>query len=189
MKKLVLIFVFGLSCLFVSAQKADTIKRWIDGVQIRSTDDIVESTSGIKRLSKFVSLLNYCGLTDTIKSKDPVTIFAPDNNAIGKLHDAVYDSLSKPANKWQLANLLKCYIVSGRFTSKDILVLIRKNNGQAVLTTLSGSTLTATIDANRNIVLTDMNGDHSIISTFDIQEKNGILDIIISPLFPLKPPG
>jgi len=189
MKRLILIFVLGLSCLFVSAQKTDTVKRWIDGVQIRSTDDVFEIASQIKQLSKFVSLLNYSGLTDTIKSKGLVTLFAPDNNAIAKMHEAIYDSLSKPTTKWQLANLLKCYIVLGRFTSKDISALIRKNNGQAILTTLSGSTLTATIDANRNIVLTDMNGEQSIISMFDIQGKNGILDIITSPLFPLKHPG
>jgi uncharacterized surface protein with fasciclin (FAS1) repeats len=189
MKKLFLFIVFGLSSLFVYAQKTDTVKRWVEGVQIRSADDIIESASKIKPLSKFVSLLNYSGLTDTIKSKGPVTIFAPDNNAILKLHDAIYDSLSKPAGKWQLANLLKCYIVQGRFTSKDILALIRKSNGQAVLTTLSGSMLTATIDANRNIVLTDMNGGQSIISKFDIQTQNGILDMITSPLFPIKPPG
>ena len=185
MKKTALLLLLTFNTCLLFAQKVDTIKRMVDGAMIRSTDSIVESASQIKELSKFVALANYCGLTDTITSKGIVTIFAPSNNAIAKLHDNYYDSFNKPEDKWKLANLLKCYIVPGRFTSKDILTLIRKGNGQAVLTTLSGSTLTATIDTNRNIVLTDMNGGQSVISIFDIQQKNGILDIITSPLFPL----
>ncbi|WP_183572214.1 fasciclin domain-containing protein [Mucilaginibacter sp. X5P1] len=187
MKKSILLLLFIVNTTLLFAQKTDTLKRSIDGTAIRSTDDIIESISKIKRLSKFAEFLNYSGLIDTIKSIGPITIFAPDNNGIVKL-DSFYNALSKPEHKWQLAAVLKCYIVKGRFTSKDVLNLIRKNHGQAILNTLSG-TLTATIDANRNIVLTDMNGGQSIISIFDIQQKNGILDIITATLFPLKPPA
>jgi len=187
MKKSILLLLFILNTALLFAQKTDTLKRSIDGTGIRSTDDIIESLSKIKRLSKFAAFLNYSGLADTIRSKGSVTIFAPDNNAIAKL-DSFYNVLSKPEHKWQLAAVLKCYIIKGRFTSKDILNLICKNHGKVTLVTLT-SELTATIDANRNIVLTDENGGQSIISTFDIQQKNGILDIITATLFPLKPPA
>jgi uncharacterized surface protein with fasciclin (FAS1) repeats len=186
MKKsaLLLLLIINTSLLF--AQKTDTVKRWVDGAMIKSTGDVFESASRINRLSKFTALLSYSGLTDTLRNRTPVTIFAPDNKALTNI--AIYDSLEKATNKSQLSNLLKYYIVPGKITSKDILKFIRKNNGQAVLTTLSGSTLTATIDINRNIVLTDMNGSSSIISKFDIRQQNGILHIITAPLFPLKPP-
>jgi uncharacterized surface protein with fasciclin (FAS1) repeats len=187
MKISAFLFLLILNTSVLFAQKPDTLKRWVDGTMVKSTDNIFITVSQIKSLSKFSALLNYSGLADSLVNKPPVTIFAPDNKALTGI--TIYDSLGKPANRWQLANLLKCYIIPGKITSKDILMLVRKNNGQAILTTLSGSTLTAAIDANRNIVLTDMNGNKSIISKFNIRLQNGILDMITAALYPLKPPG
>jgi len=188
MKKLTLLLLFVLNTSMLFAQKTDTVKKWVDGVMIKSTDNIVESISQIKDLSKFDTLLKYSGLADTIKIKGPVTIFAPDNKALTSSTGIFYDSLCTPAHKWQLANVLKCYIVQGRFTSVDILKLIRKGNGHTELMTLAGP-ITARIDTNRNIVLMDMNHEESVISKFDIRQKDGILDIVTAILFPLKQPG
>jgi len=115
---------------------------------------------------------------------NPVTVFVPDDKAFSTMNAAMLDTLEKPANRQALANLLLYHIINGKITAKDILRQIHANNGQAILTTLSGHKLVATINTARNIVLTDENGGQSIISKFDIRQKNGLMDMITAVLMP-----
>jgi len=83
-----------------------------------------------------------------------------------------------------LLNLIKYHAIAGKVTSKDIERQIKSANGQTTFTTLSGRTLTAKINENRNIVLVDENGGQSIISRLDIQQSNGTLFVVTQVLLP-----
>jgi len=122
--------------------------------------------------------------TTNIFSGTPITVFAPDNKAFSRLPAGTVDTLLLPVHKPDLLNLLKYHAVAGKITSNDIERQIKAGNGRATFTTLSGRTLTAKINENRNIVLTDENGGQSVISRLDVQQSNGILYVITQVLLP-----
>jgi uncharacterized surface protein with fasciclin (FAS1) repeats len=197
MKKWVVFALLVLNGAVLFAQKTvtvnpviDTVKaKWgkikiVDGVAMISSNDVVENITLSKEYSVLVTAIQNAGLTDTFKSKGPITIFAPTNQAFEKLPAGQLDTLLKPNHKLDLSNLLTYHAIAGRISAKDIERKINSNNGQAAFTTIAGSILTAKIDSNRNIVLIDENGGESIISKFDIQQSNGMLHVVNSVLIP-----
>jgi len=156
----------------------------VDGAEMTSSNDIVENIAQSKEYTTLVSVIEDAGLTETFKSKGPITVFAPTNQAFDKLPAGQLDTLLKPNHKLDLSYLLTYHAIAGRLTARDIARKINANNGEAVFTTIAGSRLTAKIDVNRNIVLVDENGNESIISKFDIPQSNGILHIVTSVLVP-----
>jgi uncharacterized surface protein with fasciclin (FAS1) repeats len=182
MKKLFLSTLLLFNCCLLFAQNTAIVTRTVDGTVMSSANDFVVNAAQSKNLTIFFHLVDTAGISQTFKANTPITVFVPDNQAFLKLDKAVLDTLLKPTHKQELVKLLLSHVIIGKITSKDIAKQISLNNGQAILTTLANTKLTATIDANRNIVLTDENGNKSTISKFDILQKNGILDIITSVL-------
>lgn len=168
----------------------DTVKaKWgkikiVDGTKMISSNDIIENMTQSQEYTTLVSVIEDAGLTETFKSKGPITVFAPTNKAFEKLPAGELDTLLKPNHKDDLSYLITYHAIAGRVTAHDIERKINANNGEATFTTLAGTKLTAKIDENRNIVLIDENGGQSIISKFDIQQSNGILHIVTSVLVP-----
>jgi uncharacterized surface protein with fasciclin (FAS1) repeats len=197
MKKL-MAFTWMILCgMGVYAQKAaitnpvnDTVKasigkvKLVNGVKMTSSNDIIENITLSKDYTTLVTVINDAGLTETFKSKGPITVFAPTNQAFDKMPAGQLDSLLKPSQKDYLNYLVTYHAIAGRLTAKDIAHKINSNNGEATFITLAGSKITAKIDENRNIVLIDENGGQSIISSFDIEQRNGLLDVVTAVLVP-----
>ena len=197
MKKLMMLIVLVFNGLLLYAQKTtvvnpviDTVKaKWgkikiVDGTAMVSSNDIIENMTLSKEYTVLINAIDEAGLTETFKSKGPITVFAPTNQAFDKLPAGQLDTLLKPSHKLDLNYLLTYHAIAGRVTARDIAKKINSNNGLATYTTIAGSKLTARIDTNRNIVLVDENGGESIISKFDIQQSNGLLHIVNSVLVP-----
>ena len=197
MKKWIVFLLLVLNGSFLFAQKTtvvnpviDTVKaKWgkikiVDGTAMISSNDIIENMTLSKEYTILVNAINQADLTETFKSKGPITVFAPTNQAFDKLPAGELDTLLKPGHKLDLNYLLTYHAIAGRVTARDIAKKINANNGQATYTTIAGSKLTAKIDTNRNIILVDENGGESIISKFDIQQSNGLLHIVNSVLVP-----
>ena len=197
MKKLMVLIVLVLNGYFLFAQKTtvvnpviDTVKaKWgkikiVDGTAMVSSNDIIENMALSKEYTVLINAIEEAGLTETFKSKGPITIFAPTNQAFDKLPSGQLDTLLKPSHKLDLNYLLTYHAIAGRLSARDIERKINSNNGQATFTTIAGSKLTAKIDTNRNIVLIDENGGESVISKFDIQQSNGLLHIVNAVLVP-----
>jgi uncharacterized surface protein with fasciclin (FAS1) repeats len=189
-KPAIFLILFSLTTVFVFAQKPDSsvnkpgkIKN-VEGVSMSSSNNIIVNISSASNFSVLANAIQAAGLTDTFNSGNPITIFAPDNKAFEKLPSGRLDSLLLPAHKTELTNLLSYHAITGKITSKDIERQIKAGNGQATFTTLSGSILTARINKNRNIILTDDSGAQSVISVLDVQQSNGILFVIMSVLMP-----
>jgi len=182
-------FVFAQTTTVVNPVN-DTVKaKWgkikiVDGTKMLSSNDIIENIAQSQEYSTLVSVIEDAGLTETFKSKGPITVFAPTNLAFEKLAAGELDTLLKPNHKFDLSYLLTSHAIAGRLTARDIARKINANNGEATFTTIAGSKLTAKIDENRNIVLVDDNGGESIISKFDIPQSNGILHIVTAVLVP-----
>jgi uncharacterized surface protein with fasciclin (FAS1) repeats len=197
MKKWILVAALIFSFISLFAQKTmvtnpvnDTVKaKWgkikiVNGAAMISSNDIVENISLSNEYTTLVTVINSAGLTETFKSKGPITLFAPTNRAFDNLPSGQLDTLLKPAHKQDLNYLITTHAIAGRITAHDIAHKINANKGQATFTTIAGSKLTAKIDTNRNIVLVDENGGESIISKFDIQQSNGMLHIVTAVLVP-----
>ncbi|MGN6394097.1 MAG: fasciclin domain-containing protein [Mucilaginibacter sp.] len=156
----------------------------VNGTAMISSNNIIENIELSKEYSLLVTAIEDAGLTETFRSKGPITFFAPTNQAFEKLPAGELDTLLKPNHKLDLNYLITSHAIAGKFSVKDIQHKINANNGQATFRTIAGSTLTAKIDSNRNIVLIDDNGGESIISKFDILQSNGMLHIINAVLVP-----
>ena len=191
MRNLVLLFLlFTFNASVTLAQKTDSIAkqpakaRNIEGSVISSSGNIIQSISSAPNFSILSQAIKAAGLADTLSTLNPITLFAPDNKAFGKLAPGVLDTLMLPTHKADLKNLVLNHIVSGRIISGDINKQIKSGNGQTTFTTLADTILTAKINENRNIVLTDPSGMQSVISNFDIQQSNGMLHVINAVLLP-----
>lgn len=193
MKRLILLFFILLNASLLFAQKRDSTiakpgkARNVDGAMMNPSTDILSNISSAPEFSKFVSSIKATGLADTFSTVQ-ITVFAPINKAFDILPAGKLDTLLLPAHNKELSNLLKYHAVAGRISSKDLNRLIKAGNGQATLTTLQGGNLKASINANRNIVLTDDEGNQSIVSKFDIQDSNGLLHVITNILTPKSAP-
>lgn len=197
MKKwfIVLLIIAGSQRLFAqnttpNAPVIDSVKaKWgkvknVNGTKMISSNNIIENIELSNEYSLLVTAIQDAGLTETFKSKGPITLFAPTNQAFQKLPAGELDTLLKPSHKLELNYLITSHAVVGSLSVHDIQRKINANRGQATFRTIAGTTLTAKIDTNRNIVLIDDNGGECIISKFDIQQSNGMLHIVNAVLVP-----
>ncbi|RKR83911.1 putative surface protein with fasciclin (FAS1) repeats [Mucilaginibacter gracilis] len=158
--------------------------RMVGGAQMTSDKDIVYNIVKSKDHTTLTGTIAVCGLSETLKSRGPLTVFAPTNEAFAKLAPGTLDTLSKPAHNTDLTRLLTYHVINGRLTSKDIAKQIAAGKGEVVFVTLTGSKLRAKINGDRNIVLIDEKGNEATISQFDIEQSNGIIDVVTSVLVP-----
>jgi uncharacterized surface protein with fasciclin (FAS1) repeats len=189
MKRLGLFLLLLSASSFAIAQKEDsaaskTVKtKNVDGTMMTSNANVITNLSASSQFTTLVKLVNAAGIADSLKTVT-ITFFAPTDKAFDKLPAGTIDTLLLPNHKADLMNLLNQHIVAGKLTSKDINRQIKAGSGQATLTTVSGSALTASINENRNILLTDENGDQAAIARLDIDQSNGMLFIINAVLLP-----
>lgn len=189
MKSYYIIIALVLNAVFAVAQKPDTATAKsvktnnVDGTVMTSANNLVANIGLSSELTTLSNAINLSGTADTLSS-GTITFFAPVNKAFEKLAPGFIDTLMQPAHKAQLIALVKNQALSGRFSSKDIERRVKAGNGQASFTSLSGGIIIASINENRNIVLTDENGDQSVVTRLDIDQSNGMLFIVTAVLLP-----
>lgn len=195
MKRVWFIFLFNIVIVTAYAQKADSAKvnlikpkgvktTIVNGTAMQADHNIVQNVAKAKDYSTLLTAIKAAGLTLTFESKGPITIFAPTNSAFAKLPAGKMDTLLMADHKLELASLLTYHAIPGKVSAKDILHNIREHKGAANYITLAGSKLAATIDANRNIVLTDETGGQCVISQFDVEQSNGMLHVVTGVFVP-----
>lgn len=198
-KLLLIIFLFFSADLVAQSPNApitptDTTKR--DPIKPPQSKDIDPAT-GIntgyyitdnlnmaKTFSKFYNLMDAAGLAETFRSRGPITIFVPDDQAFAKLSTGKTDSLLMHNNLPQLLALVTYHAIPGKLTLGKIAKQIDGKTGLATFTTLSGGKLYAKYDGNRNLVLVDETGHQSIITRDGIKQHNGLFNVIDTVLQP-----
>lgn len=147
------------------------------------TSDIVDVAVGSKDHSTLVAAVTAADLVATLKSKGPFTVFAPTNAAFAKLPAGTVETLVKPENKAMLAGILTYHVVAGNIDAAAVLKAIKKGKGKAVLTTVAGGKLTASVE-NGKVILTDENGGKSTVVATDLKATNGIIHVIDTVVLP-----
>lgn len=146
--------------------------------------NIVQNAVNSKDHTTLVAAVKAAGLVDTLQSKGPFTVFAPVNAAFDALPAGTVDTLLKPESKGVLTKVLTYHVVPGRLTSNDLDKLIRKGNGTATLTTVSGGSLWLMKNGDRNIIVKDETGAVADISIYDVLQSNGVIYSIDRVLMP-----
>ncbi len=156
----------------------------VGGEAMFPTKNIVENAVNSKDHTTLVAAVKAAGLVDALQGKGPLTVFAPTNAAFAKLPAGTVETLVKPESKATLTSILTYHVVAGKLTSDVIAAEIKKGNGKAVLTTLQGGKLTATMNGPKNVVLTDENGNQSNVSIYDVIQSNGVIHVIDAVVTP-----
>lgn len=181
MKKLALVFVLALISVgtFAQMQKAPMV----GGAAMSPSKNIVENASNSKDHTTLVTAVKAAGLAETLQSSGPFTVFAPTNAAFDKLPAGTVETLVKPESKETLTSILTYHVVPGKLSAADILAKIKEGNGAAVLTTVQGEKLTASLKGT-NVILTDAKGGTSMVTIADVNQSNGVIHVIDSVLLP-----
>ena len=191
MKKLVLAFFLmamtvGFGANDVSAQMDNKMSGgnpMVGGAAMYKNKDIVDNAINSKDHTTLVAAVKAAGLVETLKGKGPFTVFAPTNAAFNMLPAGTVDTLLQPSNKGTLTKVLTYHVVAGNMDSKKIAKAIKKGDGKATLTTVSGDTLTATMEGN-SLVLTDEKGGRSTVTIANVKQSNGVIHVIDTVLMP-----
>jgi uncharacterized surface protein with fasciclin (FAS1) repeats len=109
-------------------------------------------------------------LVDTLKGTGPFTVFAPTDDAFGKLPETAVADLLKPENKAKLQGVLTYHVVAGKVLAADVLKLKSAKSVQ-------GQELA--IDTAAGVKV----NDSTVVKT-DILCTNGVIHIIDSVLLP-----
>ena len=155
----------------------------VGGAAMYANKTIVENAV-ISPINKtLVAAVKAGGLVDTLNSPAPFTVFAPTDDAFGKLPAGTVDNLVKPENKDTLVKILTYHVVPGRISSKQLIGMLQKGGGTATLKTVEGEDLTASMSGD-NIVLTDAKGGTATITTANVYQSNGVIHVIDAVLMP-----
>ncbi len=140
--------------------------------------DLVDTAAQSPDFGTLVTAIQTAGLSETLKSSGPFTVFAPTNEAFAKLPAGTVDELLKPANRERLRRILSYHVVPGRFPSSVVAQL----NGRNV-PTLEGSFAPVAVNGP-----TVKLGDASVVQA-DIAATNGVIHVIDTVLIPPETPS
>lgn len=111
------------------------------------------------------------GLVDVLSGKEPLTVFAPTDEAFAKLPKETLESLLKPESKDKLAAILKYHVVAGRVLAADVVA-------KKEIATLQGKS--AKISAEEGTVKID---GAKVLKT-DVLAGNGVIHVIDAVILP-----
>jgi uncharacterized surface protein with fasciclin (FAS1) repeats len=140
-------------------------------VQAGEGKDIVETAVQAGSFNTLAAALQAAGLVEALQGTGPFTVFAPTDEAFGKLPKETIESLLKPENKKQLVGILTYHVVNGEVPAKKVL-------GLTGATTLNGQRIDIRVDGN------DVSVDGAKVLKTDIACSNGIIHVIDNVILP-----
>ena len=146
-------------------------------------NSIAAKTMADANLSNFTNLLQSADLATTFKGEGEYTVFAPTNDAFGKLPKGTLDDLMKPENKEKLQSLLKYHVLQGTMNSADVVAKIKEAGGKLDVTTLNGGVLTLS-EKDGKISIKDAKGNTATVTGADFAASNGVVHSVDKVLMP-----
>jgi uncharacterized surface protein with fasciclin (FAS1) repeats len=150
----------------------------VGGAKMVPSKDIVDNAVNSTDHTTLVAAVKAAGLVETLKGAGPFTVFAPTNEAFGKLPAGTVDNLVKPENKAKLTNILTYHVVAGSYKSTDL------KDGQ-MLKTVQGEELSVW-NKEGKWMIKDAKGKTANITIADIISSNGVTYVIDGVLMPKK---
>jgi len=136
----------------------------------QADDDIIGTARSTGQLSTCMAALNVAGKAAMLKEKGPYTVFAPTDEAFGKLPPGMLQDYLKPENKEKLGKLLTYHILNGAITSEQLTT--------KKVPTVNGATLDIKV-TNKEVMVNDAH-----VTKADVKASNGVIHVIDKVLLP-----
>lgn len=182
MKKLIL-STFAIVAMAFTTPVLAQKNPMVGGAAMYANKDIVDNAVNSKDHTILVEAVKAAGLVDVLKGQGPFTVFAPTNEAFGKLPAGTVETLVKPENKATLTKILTYHVVPGQLGSKEIAAAIKAGGGKAELTTVQGGKLWLWMEG-KNLVLKDEKGGTAKVTIKDVFQSNGVIHVIDTVVMP-----
>ncbi|MFN7056852.1 fasciclin domain-containing protein [Hyphomonas sp.] len=131
--------------------------------------------AGTPELSTLAAAIAAAGLTETLNSEGPFTVFAPTNEAFAALPAGTLDQLLLPESRDALTDILGYHVVLGQVMAADV------PDAEAGVATASvaGLDLSVRREADGSVMVNQYR-----VTGADIQASNGVVHIIDGVLIP-----
>ena len=153
---------FGAGCAAVPTDPANA-----GSFEAMAQVPVATAASGNPLLSTLVTAVKKAGLVDSLNSADGITVFAPTNDAFGKIPEATLNKVL--ADKKTLTSILTYHVVAGKLTPADLAGTHKTLQGDEVTVEGSG---------------TDLTVNEASIICGNVQTANATVYIIDSVLMP-----
>jgi len=131
---------------------------------------VAQTIAANPQLTTAARLINEAGLTETLQSAGPFTVFVPNDEAFKAVPAAMVDALGK--DKARLKAVLSYHVVPGALNSGDVKNgPIKTVNGAELSLYRAGTFVTA---------------DEAVVTTADVRATNGVVHIVDKVLMPPK---
>ncbi|MBT8325949.1 MAG: fasciclin domain-containing protein [Winogradskyella sp.] len=147
------------------------------------TPNIVGVASSNDAFSTLVAAVTAADLVDTLSGDGPFTVFAPTNDAFGKLPEGTVDGLLKPESKDALTGILTYHVVAGKYEAAAVIEAITANDGTFTVATVQGGSIDLSLK-DGNVILTDTNGGTATVIIPDVAASNGVIHAIDTVVMP-----
>jgi len=142
----------------------------IDAV-ILPRPNIVATAKNAGSFNTLLKAATAAGLVEALSGKEPLTVFAPTDEAFAKLPKETLAALLTPEGKDKLAAILKYHVVPGRMLASDVL-------GKKELTTLQGKAAKISVEEGTAKI------DGAKILKTDVLAGNGVIHVIDAVILP-----
>ncbi len=139
---------------------------------VEKSADIVDTAVAAGSFNTLIAAAKAAGLAEALKGDGPLTVFAPTDEAFAALPDGTVETLLKPENQHQLADILKLHVIAGAKVTSDQLL---------------GATITAET-LNGDVSIDGRNGEvrvnNASVVAADVDASNGVIHVIDRVLLP-----
>jgi uncharacterized surface protein with fasciclin (FAS1) repeats len=133
--------------------------------------DIVDIAASAGSFETLVAAVQAAGLVDALKAPGPLTVFAPTDEAFGKLPAGTVEDLLKPENKDRLIAVLTYHVVPGLVTASEVVKLDSAK-------TVNGRSLKISAQEGKVMI------DDARVTAADIMASNGVIHVIDAVVLP-----
>ncbi len=144
---------------------------------------IVGVASGNDNFSTLVAAVTAADLVETLNGDGPFTVFAPTNDAFGKLPEGTVAGLLEPGSKDALTGILTYHVVAGEYNAAAVVKAIGDNNGSFTAKTVQGGEIVLSLKEGK-VTLMDEKGNSSTVILADVDASNGIIHAIDTVVMP-----
>lgn len=129
---------------------------------------IAETLEATPSMSTLNGLVVSAGLSDTLKSAGPFTVFAPTNDAFKAVPAKTMEALAK--NPEMLKSVLTYHVIPGKVMAADVKnSKVKTVNGAQLEVAKAGTMVTV---------------ENAVVTTADVAATNGVIHIIDTVLIP-----
>jgi uncharacterized surface protein with fasciclin (FAS1) repeats len=134
---------------------------------------IVDVATEAGSFSTLLAAAETAGLVDTLSGDEPLTVFAPTDDAFAAALDELGLTAEELLASDDLAGILTYHVVPGSVLAADVVGL----DGQSVAT-VNGAEVVISVDGETVMV------DDATVTTADVMASNGVIHVIDSVLLP-----